>query len=108
MNKLERKMAQETANIINRLAQDDPTWLRFLSRQPRYRYFPVKGSSDRPFWTVETVKVKGKPRYASGVYRFVKSRQVFKLVQPRYHVRRRDAKARALGLWHTLSKEVSK
>ena len=72
----------------------------FHRRMPNYRYFSIrKVGEDRYFWTTETVKHGGKPRYASGIYRYLKTKKAFKLVNERYHVKRKDAKARALKLW---------
>jgi protein associated with RNAse G/E len=94
------KAAQETANIINRLAQDDPTWNRFLTRTPAYRYFHIKGSENQYFWTTEPVKHNGHKRFVSGIYRFIKSKNQLKLTDERYHSKRKDAKARALALYN--------
>ena len=96
---LDSKFCQETANIINRLAQDDPTWGRLLRRQPNYRYFRIKGSNDECFWTTEPIKHNGHKRFASGIYRFIKSKQLYKLTNEKYHAKRKDAKARALILY---------
>jgi len=66
---------------------------------PKYRYFNRKGSDNRYFWTVETVKHKGKDKYASGIYRYIKTKQQLKLTSEMYHAKRKDAKARALKLY---------
>lgn len=93
-------LEQELANTINRLAQDDPTWGRFLTSTPAYRYYYIKGSKDRYFWTTQTVKHNGKPRFASGLYKYLKTKNAWKLTQERYHAKRKDAKARALALYN--------
>ena len=67
--------------------------------QPAYRFFYRKGMKDQCFWTTETVQHKGKPKYASGVYKYLKTRKAYKLTQERYHAKRRDAKARARELF---------
>ena len=92
------KVEQEVSNIVNRLAQDDPTWNRFLRRQPSYRYFHIKGGKDEYFWTTEPIKHNGHKRFASGIYKFIKSKQLFHLTKEKYHAKRKDAKARALEL----------
>jgi len=92
-------LGQELANTINRLAQDDPTWGRFLTHTPSYRYYYIKGSKDRYFWTTQTVKHNGNLRFASGVYKYLKTKNALKLTQERYHAKRRDAKARAYQLY---------
>jgi len=92
------KAQKDLAETINRLAQDGPTWNRFLTRMPRYRYFYIKGCKDEFFWTTETVRHNGKPRYVSGIYRYIKTRKTLKLTNERYHAKRQDAKARALKL----------
>ena len=91
--------------IIQDLARTDPTWNRFLKRQPNYRYFTVKGSLDQPFWTVEPLNHKGHNRYASGIYKYIKTKKAYRLTNENYHVRRKDAKARALELYYHLTKE---
>ena len=98
MNTLD-KVAQEVGNIINRLAQDDPTWRQFLRRQPNYRYFHIKGGKDEYFWTTEPISHNGHKRFASGIYKFIKSKQQWRLTKEKYHAKRKDAKARALALW---------
>ena len=98
MDKQEQRIAQETTNIINRLALEDPSWRQFLRRQPNYRYFPIKGNNDQFFWTTEPIKHNGRKRFASGIYKFVKTRSLFRLTNVHYHARRKDAKARALSL----------
>ena len=67
--------------------------------QPAYRYFYHKGQKDRYFWTTETVQHNGKSRYASGIYKYLKSRKAYKLTRERYHAKRKDAKARAQQLY---------
>jgi len=103
-----QKLGEEVGNIINRLAQDDPSWGRFLIHTPAYRYFHKRGNKDRYFWTTQTVKHNGKLRFASGVYKFLKTKNVLKLTQERYHAKRKDAKARAWQLYEETasSKEV--
>ena len=91
--------------IITDLAKTDPTWGRFLRRQPAYRYFYIKGYPDklyphRFFWTTEPINHKGRKRFASGIYKYLKAKQAFKLTEVKYHVKRKDAKARALSLYY--------
>ena len=105
MNKLEAKFAQEAANIINRLAETDPSWQKLFPRLPAYRYFRIKGSEDECFWTTESVKHNGHRRFASGIYKFIKSRQAWRLTKPKYHAKRKDAKARALTLYSKAKEE---
>jgi len=95
---LDAKFTQEVGNIINRLAQDDSSWGRFLTRTPAYRYFRIKGSENEYFWTTEPVKHNGHNRFASGIYKFIKSKQQLRLTDEKYHAKRKDAKARALIL----------
>lgn len=92
---LEKLGQQEVGNIINRLAQDDPTWGRFLARTPAYRYFHKRGSKDCYFWTTQKVRHNGKLQFASGIYKYLKTKNALKLTQEHYHAKRKDAKARA-------------
>ena len=78
----------------------------FCVRTPGYRYF--SRGKDRYFWTTETVTHGGKPRYASGIYRYLKTKKQYKLTQPRYHAKRKDAKTRALDLWCDSHKPIDK
>ncbi len=71
----------------------------FCTRAPSYRYFYHKGNKDMFFWTTETVTHNGKPRYASGIYRYVKSKKQWKPTRERFHALRKDAKALALQLF---------
>lgn len=96
------KVAQEVSNIINRLAQDDPTWIRFLTTSPAFRFYYHRGhrnNGDRYFWTTDALQHTGKKRFASGIYKYLKSKRAYKLTNARYHAKRSDAKARALKLW---------
>ncbi len=90
------KTRRELENIIN----SDAT-LRglFTTRTPSYRYFHHKGSEDQYFWTTEAVRHNGKMRFASGIYRYRKTKKAFRLTQASYHGKRKDAKTRALKLW---------
>jgi len=91
---------RELENIIN----SDPA-LRSLftitTRTPSYRYFSHKGRKDQYFWTTESVRYKGKMRFASGIYRFLKTKSAYRLSQASYHAKRKAAKARALKLWES-------
>ncbi len=97
------RVANIVANIFNQCLHDDPSLGRFLTYSPAYRYFRRKGSKDQYFYTTDSVQHNGKPHYASGIYRYIKTKKAYKLTQERYHAKRKDAKARALQLW-----EVSK
>ena len=98
----EQKIANKFNNIIAQLVQDDPSspWGRFLSVSPTYRYFYRRGSKDRYFWTTQTVQHNGKPRYVSGIYKYLKTFNALKLTQRHHHAKRADAKARALELYN--------
>ena len=76
----------------------------FYTRQPKYRYFVVKGSQDQPFWTTETVRHQGKDRYVSGIYHYLTTTSQFQLRNERYHAKRKDAKQRALDLYHRIAR----
>jgi hypothetical protein len=107
MATVEQRLTAEVNRIFQQLVQDDPSWGRFLTVQPAYRYFPVGGTKDRCFWTTEPVQHNGKSRFASGIYRYLKTRNRFKLTQERYHARRKDAKARALKLANMTAKRIN-
>ena len=94
---------KQLENILNQvftdLVKDDPSWLKIFPRSPSYRYFYRKGKKDRYFWTIKPVNHNNKRRYVSGIYRFLKTRNVLKATNLKYHARRKDAKARALKLY---------
>jgi len=97
------RTAEEAINDdFRRIIENDPT-LRamFTVRLPSYRYYEI--GKDQYFWTTERVKHKGKMRFASGVYKCLnpkdKVRLAFKLTRECYHVKRKDAKARAWKLY---------
>lgn len=94
---------QILTGIITRLAQDDPSWGRFFKRQPAYRYFTIKGSNNQPFWTTEPLNHNGHKRFASGIYKYIKSKNMFRLTNAKYHTKRKDAKERALKLYYQLT-----
>jgi hypothetical protein len=73
----------------------------FCTRAPSYRYFHRRGETvgDQFFWTTEAVIRNGRPRYASGIYHYLKTKKQWKLTRERYHAKRQDAKARALELY---------
>ncbi len=87
-------------NDFESIIRSNPT-LRamFTVKSPKYRYFYHKGSKNQYFWTVEPVKHGGKLRYASGIYRYIKTKKQLKLTNESYHAKRKDAKARALELY---------
>lgn len=95
---------EDTRQALENIINSDPV-LRdlFATRTPSYRYFYHKGSKHQYFWTTEPVKHNGKMRFVSGIYRYIKTQQVYKLTNERYHARRKDAKARALKLWELAS-----
>ncbi len=93
---------RELENTIN----SNPVLRQFFAmRTPSYRYFSHKGSKDQYFWTTEAVKHNGKLRFASGIYRYLKSRQRYKLTHEVYQAKRKAAKARALKLWESEKSE---
>ena len=70
----------------------------------RWRYYGQRGAlNSKPdnvyCYTTETIKHKGRPRYASYRMRYLKGRQEWRRDQTRYHAKKKDAKARALSLY---------
>jgi len=93
-------MLRDVERAFNEIVRD--VFPEFCSRGPSYRYFYRRGhheDSDLYFWTTETVQRGGKSRYASGVYRYLKTKKQWKFTNERYHALRKDAKARALALY---------
>mgnify|MGYP001574542938 CR=1 FL=1 len=102
---------EDTRQTLENIINSDPV-LRdlFSTRSPSYRYFHHKGSKDQYFWTTEAIKYNGKLRFVSGIYRYLKTQNLYRLTNATYHAKRKDAKARALQLWEsglTANKEAS-
>lgn len=68
-------------------------------RSPSYRYFQDK-KKNMYFWTTEPVIKDGFKRFASGIYRYRKTRKQWILTKKIYHAKRNKAKARALKLYN--------
>ena len=93
-------VVKDVERAFNEIVRD--VFPEFCAREPSYRYFSRRGhpnDSDMYFWTTESVQRGGKPRYASGIYRHLKTKRQWKLTSERYHALRKDAKARALALY---------
>jgi hypothetical protein len=89
-------------NVFESIIRNNPGLsAMFTVSSPDYRYFHHKGSEDQYFWTTEAVKHGSKMRYASGIYRYLKTKKQWKLINETYHAKRKDAKARALKLWES-------
>lgn len=74
------------------------------SAQPRYRYYTRAGSRDRYFYTVEKIDHNGKPRYVAGIYRYMSSKKIWKLVKRSGFAKRYKAKDAAYAY---MQKELS-
>lgn len=61
---------------------------------PKYKFWKSE-SGDRYFYTTEKINQKGKPRYVAGVYRYLKTRKVYKLVKKSGFAKKYKAKERA-------------
>ena len=71
-----------------------------MPASPNYRYYGSPGSKDQYFYTTDKVLHKDRQRYLSGIYRFVKSKQGWKLVKSSVvgHAKKKDATAKALRM----------
>lgn len=87
---------------ITRIFNDIPEVRAMLENitpsQVSYRYYSKKGSKDRFFWTTKKINHKGNPRYVSGIYRYLKSKNMFKLVNTAGFAKKKKAKVRSLKL----------
>lgn len=72
------------------MIRSNPEMASFFS-SPRYRYISRDGSRDRYFYTTDKVNHKGKPRFVAGIYRFLKSKNSFKLVKRAGFARKKRA-----------------
>jgi len=91
---------------LARIIEVDPALRQFFSAfsGPRYQYFARRSANRAYCWTVEPAKDdKGRMRYASWVSRLSKDYITPMRSTRRDHVRRSDAKARALKLYQEAS-----
>ena len=95
MTKSEEQMAE-----VNRIFQN------LMPRSPSYRYVARNGSKDRYFYTTEKINHKGSPRYVAGIYRFISSKKVFKLVKQAGFAKKYKAIAAATKYRDFEAKEV--
>jgi len=62
-------------------------------------YVHLRGNPEtRYIWSIKPVILNGRRRYMSGILRYVRAQGAYHLTRKRYHVRRKDAKSRALTL----------
>ena len=87
-------------DIFNRCVAEDEALYR--TTQPRYRYF-TDHKGNRYFWTVEKINHNGNPKYVAGVYRYLKTKNQYKLVKQSGFGKRSTAKDRAWK-WSTVAK----
>lgn len=92
-------------NEINRLMMRHAP----RSSQPRYRFWSDQ-KDNRYFWTVERTmdRKKDKLRFASGMYRYFKTKKQYTLKRVAYHNRRKAAKARAYRMYEQAREKFKK
>lgn len=104
--KSEETATEKTAReILNRLmGQYMPH-----TTQPRYKFWRDQ-KDNRYFWTVvRTIdRKKNKMRFASGMYRYFKTRKQYVLKRVAYHNRRKAAKARAYRMYEQAREKFKK
>ncbi len=82
---------QEAMDLLNEL------WAKVVPQQAGYTFWS-NPHNDRFFYTTEKVRHRGKARYLSGVYRYVKSRKGWKLLYEAGNLYKRNAMDRAYKL----------
>jgi hypothetical protein len=90
---------EQMANLnamLNRVLSQSPEFSRFFTRQANYTYYEDRATKDRYFWTAQKINHKGHPRYVAGIYRFLKSKKVLKLVKKVGFAKKKRAIAWAL------------
>ena len=92
-------ISQEVTKALNEMIMNDPALREIFPSQPNYRYYINKETKDKYFYTTEKMNRNGKPRYVSGIYRYLKSRRMWKPLAQAGHAKRKDADARALRLF---------
>lgn len=70
-----------------------------MPSSPSYRFYRNKETGDRYFYTTEKINHKGKPRYVAGIYRYLKTRKVLKMVKKVGFAKRYKAKNKAYSLY---------
>lgn len=88
------KTNQDIMNEVAKVINDIPELKQFYS-SPRFRYYTNKKTKDQFFYTVEKINHNGKPRYVAGIYRYLKTRKVYKMTGEVGFAKKKDAMARA-------------
>jgi len=95
-NEARHHAEQEAMRIMNKVARELGL---FGSRQPNYRYYAYDKVGDRYFYTTTKINRNGRPRFVSGIYRYLKTKKQWKLLKEAGHAKRRDADERAERLY---------
>ena len=90
-------------NLSNKLTETLNEFARkegFFRPSASYIYFRRPGSEDQYFYTPKKINHKGSLRYVSGIYRYLKSKKVLKLLASTVagNAKKRDAIIRAQKL----------
>jgi len=68
--------------VFNDLIKNEPEMrMLFNTRRHSYMYYSRKGSKDRYFYTIRKVEHKGSQKYVAGIYRYIKSKNILKIVK---------------------------
>src|SRR3990167_6448515 len=86
---------QKVNEVIAKAFRD--SGLAQMFRSPRYRHYSREGSRDRYFYTTEKINHLGKSRYVAGIYRFYKTKKMWKCIKKVGFAKRYKADAWALA-----------
>ena len=75
-NEIQQRAEQRAMEAMNRIFGN-----MMVSKEARWRYYQNKETKDRYFYTTEKINHKGTPRYAAGIYRYLKSKKQWKMVK---------------------------
>lgn len=98
-----KRITEQLHKALTEIAERDPYFadiLGYNDREPRWRCYGPRGAlrgTPATVYAWSTERVGGK--FKSWIYRYIKRRKEWVVSQERSHVRRTDAKARALALW---------
>lgn len=84
-------MNKDFMREINRIANE-------ILKTPSYRYYK-DSKRNQYFWTTTPLYKNGRKRFASGIYRYLKTKKQWVLRKKVYHAKRYKAKERAWKLY---------
>lgn len=89
----------EPNSVLQKFFNNNPELRAMLPQQANYTYWKNKQTQDMYFYTTHRIYRKGKPRFVSGVYRYIKTKKMWRHIKEAGHAKKKDAIARAYRLF---------